>query len=315
MPPDRARLDQLAQRRAQVLTRAELLQVGAATDWISRQVAERRWQRVFPGVYVTHTGQLSWRTQMVAALRYAGPGATLSHSSAAKHWFDKVRRSTPDPVEVSIPWERAVRRQSGIRVHRRRTMPEVSPGLLAVTTDAETVIDLVDRAGSFDDVVGVVTRASRRTRMEAIEAAAARRGKLRHRRLLADIVGEVAAGIESPLERRYHHDVERPHGLPRAELQVRELLSDRWVRADRRYRGLGVRVELDGELAHPGGRTDQDTWRDNAVLLEAREITLRYRWSHVAGAPCRTAAQVAAALRQGGWDGTPRPCSPDCPLS
>ncbi len=75
-----------------------------------------------------------------------------------------------------------------------------------------------------------------------------------------------------------------------------------------------MRCELDGELAHPGGRTDSDTWRDNAVLIERGDITLRYRWGHVALTPCATAAQVAAALRLRGWRGAPRACKPDCPV-
>ena len=94
------------------------------------------------------------------------------------------------------------------------------------------------------------------------------RGRVRHRALVVDVLAEVAAGVESPLERRYRRDVERAHGLPISELQVREVLSGRWVRADGRYRPYRTRVELDGQLAHPGGRTDEDTWRDNAALLE-----------------------------------------------
>lgn len=314
MPPDRRRLDQLARKRADVLTRAELVDAGALPDWISRQVSSRRWQRVYPGVYVTHTGALSWRTRMVAALRYAGPQAALSHSSAAAYWFDDVRRGGVDPVEVSVPWERTVKPQPGLRIHRRRRMPAVWPGLLSVTTDVETVLDLVARAREPDDVVGIVTRAARRTRPEVIRAAAEGRLRLRNRALLGELVAAVELGIESPLEHRYQRDVEDPHGLPGAELQVRELLDGGWVRADRRYRDYGVRVELDGRLAHPGGRTDRDTWRDNAALLATNEITLRYRWSHVAGHPCRTALQVIAALRRGGWTGEPRPCGPSCPL-
>lgn len=314
MPPDRRRLERLARRRADVLTRKELLAEGALPDWISRQVTSGRWQRVHPAVYVIHTGPLGWRTRMVAALRYAGPGAALSHSSAAAYWFDDVRRGGTDPVEVSVPWERVVKQQPGLRVHRRRRMPAVWPGLLAVTTDVETVVDLVSRAADVDDVVGVLTRGARQTRPEAVRAAAAQRARLRHRALLGELVAAVELGVESPLELRYHRDVERAHGLPSAELQVREMLDGGWVRTDRRYRGHGVRVELDGKLAHPGGRTDRDTWRDNAALLATGEITLRYRWSHVAGRPCRTALQVVEALRRGGWTGEPRPCGPGCPL-
>src|SRR5699024_4497637 len=135
---------------------------GAHLDWISRQVSSGRWQRVFPGVYVTHTGALGWRTTMVAALRYAGPQAALSHSSAAAYWFDEVRRGGTHPVEVSVPWGRGVRKQAGLRVHRRRQMPAVWPGLVSATADAETVVDLADRALSEDDVVGIVTRSARR---------------------------------------------------------------------------------------------------------------------------------------------------------
>lgn len=313
MPPDSGRLDQMARRRAWVLTRGELLDAGAHTDWISRQVTSGRWQRPFPGVYVTHTGELGWRTLLVGALRYAGPQAALSHATAAMYWFDE-RRSRPDIVELSVPWNRGVRWQPGLRIHRRRTMPKVWPGLVSVTTDTETVLDLVHRATEDDDVVGILTRASRRTRPEAIRTAAAQRSRMRRRALLLDIVAEVAAGIESPLELRYQRDVEQVHGLPAAELQVREKLEGQWIRADRRYRKYGVRVELDGRLAHPGGRTDQDTWRDNAAVLETAEITLRYRWSHVTGDPCRTAAQVVRALRRGGWTGTPHPCGPGCAL-
>ncbi len=87
-----------------------------------------------------------------------------------------------------------------------------------------------------------------------------------------------------------------------------------WLRADCRYEGLRVRVELDGQLAHPGGRTDADTLRDNIVVISTDEITLRFRWRHVAVTPCAVAEQVVLALRSRGWTGTPRPCGRTCPL-
>ena len=84
-----------------------------------------------------------------------------------------------------------------------------------------------------------------------------------------------------------------------------------WIRADCVYRGLGVRVELDGALAHPRGRTDADTWRDNAVVLERGEVTLRYRWRtwrrRAAAPPHRSAQHSARRL-----GGRARPCSPGC---
>ena len=142
-----------------------------------------------------------------------------------------------------------------------------------------------------------------------------RRGRFRRRTLLTDLVAAVAEGVESTLEHRYRRDVERRHGLPSADLQVRDRVGGARIRADGIYQGFGLRVELDGRLGHPDGRTAADTWRDNAVLLDRDEITLRYRWVHVAATPCATAAQVAQALRRGGWSGHPRRCSPGCSVA
>ena len=52
----------------------------------------------------------------------------------------------------------------------------------------------------------------------------------------------------------------------------------------------------------------------NAVMLAHHEITLRYRWHHVAANPCATADQLASALRARGWRATLRNCGPRCPL-
>lgn len=126
--------------------------------------------------------------------------------------------------------------------------------------------------------------------------------------------GRWRTGVESALELRYR-GVERRHRLPRATLQVRKRLDDGLVRSDVRYPEQGVTVELDGGFAHPLGRTDADTWRDNAVLLARGDLTLRYRWAHVVRRPCDVARQVGEALRSRGWRGLPRPCGPGCPAA
>lgn len=319
MAPDRRQIDRLAERQHFVVTRSQVLELGASATWLRHQVVTRRWRRLYPGVYVNHHAGLDWRTRAFGALSYAGPGAALSHASAGAWWFDTPaarQQAGDEPLEVSIPFSRTVLPQPGLLIHRRRTMPELWTGAVTATTAEETVLDLVARAATTDDVVGLLTRSANVVSPEAVRQAAAKRLRLRHRSLVHDLLGEVTAGIESPLELRHHRDVERAHGLPESQLQVREKLAGSWIRADCRYRGFGVRVELDGRLAHPGGRTDQDTWRDNAALLGTSEITLRYRWSHVAANPCQTAAQVIAALRRGGWTGTPKACSrPGCPVA
>jgi hypothetical protein len=310
---DVQRIAALARAQDDVVTRAQLISVGATPDWMSRQVRQRRWQRIFPGVFVTHTGMPRWRTRARAALLYAGRGATLSHTSAAFHHglVEKAGRV----IHVSVPRGRNVSDQPGLKVVHRRRMPP-SWGRLRTTGPIETVLDLCDMDGTTeDDVVGLVCRAVQRNcHPEHIAQAARRRTRLRHRKLVDELLAVVDAGVESPLEFRYHR-IERAHGLPRSQLQVREVLDGLGLRADCRYIRFHLRVELDGQLAHPFGRTDDDVWRDNSVAILAHDLTLRYRWRHIVVTPCVVARQVVIALRSRGWTGTPEACGPGCAVA
>lgn len=310
---DRVTVDTLAVRQGGVLTAAQLRDLGADRAWVSRQVSAGRWQRLHRGVVATYSGPIAWRSRAWAAVLYAGRGAALSHGAAAfRH--DVVDRP-PRRVDVRVPEHRRVAPSPGIVIHRS-TSPIRASGRPRTVWRGDAVVDLVSAARSIDDVVGWVCAGARAGAGPAeLLDAAGQRGLFRNAGLLREVVAEVEAGIESPLERRYHRDVERRHRLPRARLQVREVLQGLWIRADAVYDGYGVRTELDGNLGHPGGRTDADTWRDNTVLLATGDVTLRYRWRHVAVHPCTTAAQVALALRRGGWTGTPHRCHATCPLT
>ncbi|MHB1065183.1 MAG: type IV toxin-antitoxin system AbiEi family antitoxin domain-containing protein [Georgenia sp.] len=305
-------IERLARGQDQVVSRRQLLELGASHDWIRRQIRNQRWQRVFPGVYAIHTGRPTWRTRARAALIYAGPGAALSHSSAAYHHL--LRDRPGSVIVVSVPANRRVRPQPGLVVRIRNRMPP-SGGRLRAIFEVETILDMANlRTTSEDDVVALVCALAKRNfSMTELEAAVRARSRLRHRRLLLDLGHLVEHGIESPLEFRYH-GIERRHGLPVSVLQERQLVHHLWLRADCRYHGFRVRVELDGQLAHPGGRTDADTMRDNIVLIASDEITLRFRWRHVVAAPCEVAEQVTLALWSRGWTGRPTPCGPRCVL-
>ncbi|WP_315093016.1 hypothetical protein [uncultured Cellulomonas sp.] len=295
-----------------VATTAQLQTWGVQRSLVARRVAAGEWQRLFRGVVVLHSGPVTWRQRARAALLGAGDGAALSHTSAA--FVHGLVRAPGAPVVVSIPGHRAVRSQPGLLIHRRDRMPFAGGVLRTVGVDP-TVLDLLDELDSEDDVVGLVCAAVRQGVLPGRVLRHAReRPRVRHRELLLDLLGEAGRGIESPLEHRYARDVERRHGLPTPQAQLSERVEDRWIRADRVHTGLGVRIELDGQLAHPFGRTDDDTWRDNAVLIARGDVTLRYRWRHVVVEPCATAAQVVAALRSRGWTGHPRRCADACPV-
>lgn len=296
--------------QAGVVTRSQLLALGCDDSSIARRITRGEWQRLHPGVIVPWSGPVPWLARAWGAVLGAGDGAALSGLSAA--YLTGMVTRPPLVIDVTLPHNRRAGYGEGVRVHRRVRMPAAG-GRPRRVWRADTAVELAAASPTVDDAVGWVTAAARAgTNALELADAVARRPRFRHRGLLLELVAEVAEGIESPLERRYNHDVERRHGLPEARLQVRQLIAGLWLRADGIYDGYDVRVELDGWLGHPGGRTDADTWRDNAVVLEHREITLRYRWSHVAGTPCATATQVAAALVRAGWRGPLRRCGPAC---
>ena len=311
---DRTRLETVrrhAARQDDVLSLSQLRALGLTSDAVERQVRRGAWQRLHRGVVVVHSGPVGWRSEARGALLVAGADAHLSHG-AAGHVLGYVQRP-PRIIDVSIPEHRRVAPTRGVRVHRRRRLDGEVVARFPVTTRGATVLDLVAAARSDDEAVALVCAAVRaRTWPEQVLEAAELRPHVVRRTLLVALLAAVADGAESPLELRYHRDVEGAHGLPRSVRQRWEQLDGRWIRADVVYEAFAVRIELDGRLAHVGDRTDADAWRDNAVRIARRELTLRYQWSHVAGTPCRTAAQVASALRGRGWTGSIRPCGPSC---
>lgn len=307
--PDQLRA--VVRQQAGVVSRGQLLAAGFSRQAGRDRVRARRWQRVHPGVYLTHTGPLGYRERCWAALLALGGTGVLAGPSAA--FLDHLIAREPHLVHVLVPHTRPVRGQlHGVQVRRtRRRIGSVdSPPR---TWLARTAVDLAESSRGEDDVVGHITAAARRLgSLASLRADVEARGRMRHRGLIEDLLAPLSEGLESPLELRFDRRVLRRHGLPRLERQVLTNLDDGTIRSDLRSKRFSLRIELDGRVHLD--KDAQDVWRDNAVALSHGELTLRYRWAHVVGRPCEVAAQVARALRRGGWRGTPRPCGPDCPL-
>ncbi|MFV0460547.1 MAG: hypothetical protein ACK5MT_17465 [Actinomycetales bacterium] len=302
-------LDQLLKRARDkqfgVVARPALIRAGVSDTRIRGRLERAEWQRLLPGVYLVHSGPVPWPARAHGSLLYAGEGAALGMLAAA-HAHGMVA-AAPRVIDVWVPKGRNPRSRPGVRIHRRDGLVCLCHGLPRRTIPEQTVLDVAAGCRDPDAVVAILTAALNRDAAPARIASLLAASRHRWRALLNDLVCEPGEGIESPLEWRYRRDVERSHGLPSGLLQTRELLPSGAIRADVRYPAYGYRVELDGRLAHRE-RLDADLWRDNEVNVFAGERTLRYRWSHVAGRPCETAAQVATALRRGGWRGSARPC-------
>jgi hypothetical protein len=121
-----------------------------------------------------------------------------------------------------------------------------------------------------------------------------------------------AGGAHSPLEYRHDRDVQRAHGLPEPVKQARFRKPDGTNGYRDRYYPQygGLVIELDGKRFHPDEQCGRDQERDNQAAVTGS--TLRYGWSDVTRKTCETARQEADALRNRGWTGNLKPCSPDC---
>jgi Protein of unknown function (DUF559) len=172
--------------------------------------------------------------------------------------------------------------------------------------------DESDRAVAVVDlVIGVVQR--RLTTASRLRHRLAGRRGHRWRRLLNEVLTDVSTGVRSALERRWLHDVERAHGLPRSTLNRPDRDGDERRYRDAEFLRWGLVVELDGREAHPDAERFRDRRRDNRVTASGRR-SLRYGWHEVVQDPCGIAAEVAGVLHSLGWPGEPRPCNPGCPL-
>jgi hypothetical protein len=305
----------LASRQFGVVSRSQALRAGLTAGMIKFRIASGRWRQVHPGIYATFNGGLSHGSRLWAAVLSAGPGAILSHETAAE--VHRLADERDRLVHVMIPDPRHVKAADGVHLHRSTRNVETVQvqGYPPCTAIEETVLDLTQVARSFDDVCGWVTRAIARelTDETSLQAAMKKRPRLRWRADLHDVLEAAATGDHSVLEFRYHRDVERAHKLPEPDRQVPFTEKDgRRGRRDRVYQEYGVIVELDGRLAHPEENRWKDKARDNAAAA-ARQQSLRYDWAAVTQRPCATAAEVAEVLRNHGWQGRPKPCSPGCP--
>jgi len=309
-----AQISNLARWQAGAISRQQLLDAGLSSQTIFRRVERGRWQQLYRGVYAVFTGPPLRETWLWAAVLRAGPGAALSHLTAAE--LHGLLDTPAETIFVTVPASRRVSIPGIVVRTSGRIGGATQPGREPPRTSVEeTVLDLTQLSVAFDDACGWITRACGRrlTTEERLRAALAVRGKMRWRAGLSDVLAAAGDGIHSVLEYRYLRDVERAHGLPRSRHQVRVLIDGRSAYRDAYYEEYRLAVELDGRLAHPDEERWRDRHRDNKAGAEGIQ-TARYDWRDVYGHPCETAALQAQILRRRGWRGTPRPCSANCPV-
>lgn len=264
-------------------------------------LASGRWQRVTDGIFAA-TSEVGVRQRLWAGYLLGGDGSALGGDAALV--AGGMPRLLGD-VDVWLPQPTRRRDRPGWEFRRDGLgRLDHTSGTLPRIRLEEALLDV----GQHLDLVGWVALASDALRegkvsLERLRDAAGRRPRLSHRRMVTDILADLA-GVESTLEWAYLRDVEKAHGLPTGRRQ-RSLTVG--TRSDVHYDEHATVVEVDGRHHARSETSFRDLDRDNAHTALGT-WTLRYGSADVRGRPCAVARQVATALSLHGWSGPLTPC-------
>jgi hypothetical protein len=309
-------LTELLELQDGVIARWQAIELGCTPNDIRRKLRGREWASVFPGVYVNHTGPLTWQQRAWAAVQLAWPAA-LCHSTAIRAADGPGRRGFDEaaPLHVAVDRDRKfVADPAQIVAHRVAGLKgKVNWNLRPPRVRIEhAVLDVA--AEAEDDFAAIETLSnavqSRRTTAPRIRAVLDERPRIPRRAFLASVLGDIADGTCSVLEHGYLTKVERPHGLPSADRQLSGSARGPVYR-DVTYVAQALVVELDGRLFHDNAAArDKDLDRDLDAAIDGLS-TVRVGWGQVYRRPCRTAERIGRLLQQSGWAGVPTRC-PSC---
>jgi very-short-patch-repair endonuclease len=283
-PPDRA-VSTLAARQHGVVTRAQLLALGLSRHAIAHRLTAGRLHAVHRGVYAVGHRALSARGGSMAAVLACGPGAALSHRSAAVLW--NLLPPADHPTHVSAPSRR--RAPAGVRLHHSLTSELVHHDAVAVTTPARTILDLAATA-SWQDLA----RALEQARLLRLVTDAELRRKSHDRPgapALRELLAHEPSLTRSEAERRFlrllrHAGLQAPCTNTRVAGHEVDAL---WPQAR-------LVVEVDGFAFHSSREAfERDRERDAALQAHGYRV-LRVTWRQLAVRPEAVAARVGAAL-------------------
>jgi hypothetical protein len=252
------------------ITVAQLQRLGVDRSRVARWIGSGDLKPVLPRVYaVGHTAP-SREADLWAAVLYAGPGAALSHATAAQ-WRGLIDYA-PRLIEVSTT--RKVRSTTGLSVYARRPAlkREVHQGI-PVTPIPQTMLDL-----AATSALKVVNRALGQLDFQhVLDAhallAACGPGRPGSRRLKQALFAYDPAlkYANGPLEVDFY-DLCKRRGLPLPRLNVHL----HGIRVDAYWEEAALVVETDGEDNH-SSRAQRQRDRHNDLTLRSHGLTvLRY---------------------------------------
>ena len=287
----------LAGHQHGVVGRAQLRELGIGGGGIDHRVQSRRLHPIHRGVYAVGHTVLTAQGRWMGAVLAAGPGAVLSHRSAAVAW--EVLGSTGSAIEATVP--RKARSRSDLIVRHRRLPADETTLLDAVpmTTVPRTLFDLaaivprhllrhaINEAEYLHlrDPLSIVDMLERYPRHRGVRVL---------RSILAER-GPRPVHTRSELEDRFLEFV-RGARLPVPSINALVELPGGVIEADCVWWSAQLIVELDGRAAHDtASGFERDRVRDRDLLVAGWRV-VRVTWRQLHERPVRLAADLRALL-------------------
>jgi predicted transcriptional regulator of viral defense system len=285
-----------------VVTREQLEGLGLNDQAIAKRVARGRLHRIHQGIYSLTPGVMTERGMFMAAVLACGPGAVLSHRSAAYLWglVDDWR----EPIDVTAANRRG-RSPAGVAAHRDgsvRPADRCTRFGIPCTAVARTLLDYAGASQEWELRRAIaqaeVLRLLDRPSMSALLKRSRRRRGVARLRLVLDTIHPHTKKTRSELERLFLAMCQRA-GLPDPEVNVWLPAPDgRRYQADFLWRDVRLVIEADSRRFHDTDSAFLDERRREQQLQLARWRVSRCTWEEVEREPRRLAATIRGLLGQ-----------------
>lgn len=282
-------LGAVATRHYGYLTAHQLEALGLGRGAVQHRVRTGRLVRVHHNVYSLGPPRREPTALAAAAVLAGGPGAALSHGSAAALWG--LRKRWPHPPEITVATDR---RPGGLRVHTSTTLSKRDVRThrgIRVTSPARTLLDIAPRlsepelARALND--GRLERRLHPSELEELLARLPSHPGAKRVRPHLTTTGPTRSQLEDTFLAFIH-----AHGLPEPQINFRVAGYE----VDVLFADQRVIVELDSWEFHQDRRTfERDRQRD-ADTLAAGYVTVRITWARLISDPGGEARRLRGIL-------------------
>jgi very-short-patch-repair endonuclease len=271
-------VSELAGRQWGVVSLGQLRALGVGRGAVEKAVRAGRLHRLYRGVYAVGHTVLRVEGRRLAAVLACGPGAALSHRTAAAHWG--LLRT--DQTRIDVTAARGRHGAPGIRLHRTRSLDAkdtTSHRGIPTTTVHRTLLDLAAhaRGGELERAVAQAERL-RLYDHEAVQTLLARANGSRGAAALRIATSRQAKWTRNEWEAAFL-ELLRAAGLPEPEVnEAFDAPEHGHCEPDYHWPAHKVIVEIDGWETHGTRSAFRNDRAKDAALTANGHRVLRFTW-------------------------------------